>query len=282
MKNTVKEYFFINLGLLLVAIGIYFFLYPNNLAVGGVSGLSIVIHSLLPAIPVGVLMLAMNLILFIIGFILLGAGFGLKTVYASVVLSGLVWLMENIFPLAEPLSDDILIQLIYGVAIMAVGHALVFYQEASTGGTDIVAKIINKYYKVDIGKSLLMTDFFIVIAATAVFGIQLGMYALLGIFANGLVIDYVIQGFNMSKQVSIISNNSQPIKDYIMHQLGRGATIYEAKGAFTGKKKEVITTVLSRREFISLRNYIKSIDAGAFITVSNTHETIGEGFNPLD
>lgn len=282
MKKAVKEYFLITLGIFLVAVGIYYFLVPSNLAAGGVSGLAIVINKFFPSIPVGLLMLGMNIILFIIAFIVIGRNFGAKTIYSSLGLSAMIWILEKVYPISQPIVDDLLLQLLFGILISGIGMGIVFNQNASTGGTDIVAKIINKFFHIDIGKSLLLSDFLITLAAGLTFGPKIGMYALLGVVINGLVIDNVIQGLNVCKQVTIISEKSEEIKKFIIEKLGRGVTIYDGRGAYTGEKKEVLMTIISRREFIRLREYIKELDKRAFISVSNVHEVLGEGFTELE
>lgn len=278
MKKTIKEYVLITLGLLMVAAGIYFFLVPNNLATGGVSGLAIIISKFIPSVPVGLVMLVLNIILFIIGFLIIGPGFGFKTIYASLGLSGGIWLFEKLIPISKPIANDLMLQLLFGVGISGLGMAIVFNQNASTGGTDIIAKIINKYFHVDMGKSLLMADLLITIGAGLTFGAQAGMYALLGVVLNGFVIDSFINGLNVSKQVTIISSEGMEIKHFIINELERGVTIYDAKGAYSGEPKEVLITIMNRREFIKLKNFIKEIDKRAFITVSDVHEVLGEGF----
>lgn len=278
MKKWIKEYVLITIGILMVASGIYFFLVPSNLATGGVSGLAIIIGKFLPNVPVGLLMLILNIILFIIGFLIIGPGFGLKTIYASLGLSGGIWIFERVFPISKPIANDLMITLIFGVGIAGLGMAIVFNQNASTGGTDIIAKIINKYFHVDMGKSLLMADFLITIVAGITFGAQAGMYALLGVILNGFVIDGFINGLNVSKQVTIISSRGTEVKDFIINKLERGVTIYDAKGAYSGESREVLITIMNRREFIKLRTYIKELDKRAFITVSDVHEVLGEGF----
>ncbi|MDF2672106.1 MAG: YitT family protein [Clostridiales bacterium] len=278
MKKKLKEYVLITIGMTMVAIGIYYFLVPSNLATGGVSGLAIIIGNFLPQIPIGLLMLIFNIILFIIGFLIIGPSFGLKTIYASLGLSGMIWIFQRFFPISRPITNDLMIELLFGVGISGLGMAIVFNQNASTGGTDIIAKIINKFIHVDMGKSLLMADFLISLAAGLTFGAQAGMYALLGVVLNGFVIDSFINGFNVSKQVTIISSKGLEIKEFIINKLERGVTLYDAKGAYSGESKEVLITIMSRREFIKLRNYIKEIDRRAFITVSDVHEVLGEGF----
>jgi uncharacterized membrane-anchored protein YitT (DUF2179 family) len=281
MKKLLYEYFMTTIGIILVSAGMYFFLIPNNLAAGGVSGLGIIIGSL-TGLPVGALMLMMNIVLFIIAFMVLGTSFGVKTIYASLGISGIIWGLERVYPLKAPLvADELMLQLIFGILISGVGMGIVFNQNASTGGTDIIAKIINKFFHVDIGKAVLMSDFFITIFAAATFGIKLGLYALLGVIINGFVIDGIIEGMNICKNVVIISSKCEEVKAYIMQELGRGATVYYAKGAYKDEDRQVITTVVGRKQFIKLRGFIKDIDKEAFITVNNVHEIFGEGFKNI-
>lgn len=281
MKKPVREFILINIGSLLVAIGIYYFLVPNNLAAGGVGGLAIVINNFAPHIPVGLLMLVMNVVLFIIGLIFIGGGFGMKTIYSSFALSGMIWVFESFFPLKATLTGDLFLELIFGVLISGAGIGIVFLHNASTGGTDIIAKILNKYFHINLGKGVLMSDFFITLAAAFAFGIRIGLYALLGVIINGFVIDGVIAGIETNNQVTIITTEPSEISDFITNTLGRGATIYSAKGAYTNETKDIIIVVLDTKEFIKLRNFIREVDNKAFITVNKVHETLGEGFKSL-
>lgn len=278
MLKKIKDFILLNLGLFLVAVGTYYFLVPNNLAAGGVSGLAMIIVKYIPNIPIGAFMLIMNVVLLVVALIFIGWKFTARTIYSSVVLSGMIWLMEVVYPIHAPIVDDLLIQLLFSIVFSAVGMAIVFNSNGSTGGTDIIAKILNKYFKFPIGKGLLASDFLITLFAGLAFGPKIGMYALLGVFMNGLAIDFVIEGFNILKQVVIITEKGEMVKDFILNKMDRGATLYEAKGAYTGEKKEIIHVVLSQKEFILLRNYIGSIDKDAFITVNSVHEVFGEGF----
>jgi uncharacterized membrane-anchored protein YitT (DUF2179 family) len=281
MGNKIKEYLLITLGSVLVAVGIYYFLVPNNLAAGGVSGLAMVIGKFVPGLPIGLMMMAMNIVLFIIAFIFLGSGFGAKTIYSSLSLSGIIWVFEKVFPIKNTIAGDMFIELIFGILISAIGMGIIFNQNASTGGTDIIAKIINKYLHIDIGKSLLLSDFSITLLAALAFDARTGMYALLGVVINGFVIDTVIEGLNISKQVMIISTKPEAIKGFILNELGRGATIYTARGAFTDTDKEIITATMGRKEVVRIKNFVKKIDNRAFMTIINAHETLGEGFKDI-
>ena len=278
MTKNLRSFLLILLGGLLVAVGTYFFLAPNHIAAGGISGAAIIINSIFPGIPIGALMMGMEVILFITGMIVIGPVFGGKTEFCSFSISGMILILEKTFPHIKPLGSDVLVQLIFGILICGLGMGMVFNQNASTGGTDIIAKIINKYFKISIGKSLLASDIIITIAATAVFGIDKGLYAILGVIITATVIDKVIASLNTYKQVAIISSEGKDIKNYIVDELERSATIYYAKGAYHDNEREVITTILDRKQFLKLKDYIRDIDNRAFITVNEVNEVLGEGF----
>jgi len=282
LKKIIKEYILITVGLALVAAGFYFFLVPNDLAVGGVSGLAMIINWYIPGLSIGAIMLVLNVILFIIGFIFIGSSFGVKTIYSSLGLSGMIWALEKTFPMSGSITNDIFLELIFGILIGAVGMGMVFNQNASTGGTDIIAKILNKYFHLDIGKALLVADFFVTMLAGIAFGPKIGMYALLGVIINGFTIDAVIAGMNICKKIEVVSSKGEEIKKFIIEELGRGATLYTAKGAYTNEEKEIITTVLDKKQFIKLKIYIKQIDKKAFIITYNVHEILGEGFKDIN
>lgn len=281
-KKNIKEFLLINLGIILVILGVHFFLEPHNLAVGGVTGLAMVANKFIPTVSMSMFMLIMNIILFIVGFIFIGPVFGGKTVYASLGMAVAKMILEMIYPMNGPLTNDVFIELVFGILIGAIGMAIVFEQNASTGGTDIIAKILNKFFHMDIGKALLVADFVVTALATFAFGPQKGMYALLGVIINGMTIDAVIQGLNVYNKVEIVSTKGDEIMKFIIEDLDRGATIYQGKGAYTKEEKEVITTVLGKKQFIKLRNYIKEVDEKAFIVSYNVHETLGEGFKNIN
>lgn len=280
MKN-IKGFLLINLGLVLTAAGIHFFKVPNNFATGGVSGLAIVIRYFFHGISVAPIMLFINVLLLIVGFALIGASFASKSVYASFALSGMVWILDRFFPMSRPLTGDTMLELAYAIILPAVGSAIIFNRNASTGGTDIVAKVLNRLTSLDIGKALLLADFIITVMAGVVFGIRIGMYSLLGLIMKGFLIDTVMEGLNIRKQIVIISQKPEEVRQYIIENLHRGATIHMATGAFTNEEKHVITTVVNKRQVIALRNHIREVDRKAFITITNTSEIIGKGFESL-
>lgn len=276
-KFSLKDFIMITIGIFLVAFGLEYFHIPNNIAAGGVSGLAIIINNFIPVLPVGIIILILNLILFAVAFLTLGGGFGAKTIYASFGLSGIMWIMETFFTPAV-LSEDLFINAAVGALIIGTGMAMVFNYGASTGGTDILAKILNKYFHVEIGKSLLAVDFVIGITGLATFGITAGLYALLCIVANGTLIDRLIDGFNTSKELMIISRREKEIIRFIIEELDKSCTVLNGYGGYTSEDIQILYVILSRREYIRLRSYIKEIDPKAFISVNEVHEVLGEGF----
>lgn len=276
--SKLRDFLLINLGLFLVAAGIVLFKIPNQFATGGVSGIAIIIEKFLPYAPVGFLMLVINIILVIFGFLFLGRDFGWKTVYASFTLSGMVWCLEKGIVLNKPLTEDTLLELIFAILLPAVGSGIVFNLNSSTGGTDIVAKILNKYTSINIGKTLLLADFGITVMALLVFGIRTGMYSILGLILKGFIIDLVIESLNISKQFVIVSERPEEVTRFIVKELKRGATVHKGYGAYSKEEKEIITTIISRRQAIRLRRFIKEVDPKAFLSITNTSEIIGKGF----
>ncbi|MFD1020750.1 YitT family protein [Thalassobacillus hwangdonensis] len=281
MLKKVWSFLLMNLGAFAVATNVHFFLSPNDLATGGVSGLSIVLDKVVPGLSLGIIMIILNIILFVVGLIFLGFQFGAKTIYASFALSFMVWGLEVYAPMEQALSDDILIQLIIGQIIAASGMALVFHQGASTGGTDILAMILNKYFSIDVGKGVLFSDIAIAASSIFLFGPTVGMYAFFGVILNGIVIDYALQQFDDNKEIVIISKESDEVRSFIVEQLGKGATIHTARGAFNYEDKEVITTILGRKDFTRLKKYISAVDQTAFITVHSMNEILGQNFKRL-
>jgi len=282
MKKTVfRDYFFITLGIILVVFSLEYFFIPNKIAAGGVTGIAIVLTSYLPWINTGAFVFILNLILFALAFLLIGGSFGAKTIYASFGLSFVMWSVEKFLnPVA--VTEELMLAAVFGTLISSLGMALIFNVNASTGGTDILAKILNKYIMLDIGKSLLAVDFLVTLAGAITFGIDVGLYALFSVILNGLTIDKVIEGFKVRKEIKIISDKNMEISEFILNDLDRGCTFLTAKGGFNKNNISILYTVLGRTEFIKLKNYIREIDPRAFITVGEAHEVLGEGFGELE
>lgn len=281
MIKEIKDYLVITFGVFLVAVALYFFIMPNDIAAGGVNGLAMVLNLIFPIISVGAFMFIVNIILFIVAFIFIGRSFGARTIYSSFLLTGIIWVLEKTYPIKKPFTNDILLELFFAIFIQAVGLAIVFNKNASTGGTDIVAKILNKYFHINLGKGVLLADLVVTVLAGITFGFQKGLYALLVVTLNGLVVDKAIEGLNICKEVRIISSKNTEIQKFILDELGRGATIYYAKGAYTSGEIEVLTTIVDSREFLKIKNYIRDIDKEAFVSVIDAYETLGDGFKAL-
>ena len=279
-RESIKEFALITIGIFLVAISVVYFFEPNNIAAGGITGLAIVINHYIPFISIGPLVLMMDAILFIVALIVLGAKFGAKTIYSSFLLSTSMWIMQTFIPIN--ITNDLILATIFGTLISAVGMAIVFNANASTGGTDIIAKILNKFFHIEIGKSLLIVDFLVTLLGAVTFGINIGLYGLLAVIINGVVIDNIIAGFKTKSEITIISEKNKEISKFILDDLERGCTFIKGIGGFTGKDTSILYTVLDRNEFIKLKNKIKEIDKNAFITVGEVPEVMGEGFIGID
>lgn len=281
MNNKImKEYGLITFGIILVALSVEYFFAPNNLAAGGVTGLAIVVNNLIPSLSVGGLTLGINIVLFIVAFGAIGGNFGGKTIFASLGMSVIMWIIERFFsPFA--ITNDLIIATVFGTLISAFGMAIVFNCNASTGGTDILAKILNKFFHIEIGKALLIVDIIITFAAAMVFGLDIGFYAMLSVIILGIAVDKFIDGFNTSREIMIISKKSDEISKFILDDLSRGCTYLKGVGAYSQKEIKIIYSVLSRSEFIKLKSFIKEIDKEAFITVRESYEVLGEGFTEI-
>lgn len=286
MKKQIKEYIVITIGFLIVAFGSELFLVPNKISGGGVMGIAIVVRSMLGSsfkqLSVGVLMLIMNGVLFIVAFITIGTKFAWKTVYASIGLSVSMWIIEKAAPNGISVTNNLMLATIFGTLISGGGMGIVFNHDASTGGTDIIAKIVNKFLHIDIGKSLLLVDFSITLFSGVELGADIGMYSLLSVLINGFVIDSVIEGFNVCKQVMIISSEGDIINEFIIEKIDRSCTVLEGKGGYTGKKVNILYAVMNRNELIKLREFIKDVDSQAFITVNDVREVLGNGFKDIN
>lgn len=278
--DYIKWFGLLNLGQIITALGVHFFKSPNKFAMGGTSGISIIASTLLPHMDVGTFMFIINGALIVLGLIFLGKSLG-ATIYSSLALSMFVWVLERIWPMETPFTDDTMLELCFAVFLPAVGSALLFNIGASTGGTDIIAMILAKKTSLEIGKALLCSDFLIALFAGGLYGVRTGLYCVLGLLAKAFLVDGVTESINVRKIFTIVSSKQQEIIDFILNTLHRSATVNDARGAFSGKGEEVITTVLTRREAVMLRNFIRRTDPGAFITIVNSSETIGKGFRAI-
>ena len=281
IKRTIEEYAVLTLATLIMVFGIYVFKFPNNFSFGGVTGIAIVLSKFLPGTP-GDITLMINIVLLLLGFILLGKGFGIKTAYVSILMSVGLSLAEVWFPMEKPLTTEPVLELIYAIVLPAFSSAIFFNMNASSGGTDIVAMILRKYTKLNIGSALFFSDMLIVILSCFVFDMQTGLFSLSGLLAKSLVVDNVIESINLCKYFTIICEDPDPICDFIMNTLHRSATVYDAEGTYEHRKKKVIITIMKRSQAVELRNFIRRTQPSAFIAITNSSEIIGKGFRGLN
>lgn len=277
IKKLIKEYSLITISTLLIVVGVYFFKFPNNFTFGGITGLSVVLGKITPITP-STVNLILNIALLVLGFLFLGKNFALKTVYSSMLLSLSLSGLEYFYPMKQPLTDQPLLELIFAIALPSFGSAVLFNIGASSGGTDIIALILQKYTSFDIGRAVLFSDLLITISAWFVFDIKTSLFSFLGLITKSLVIDNVIESINLAKYFNVVCSEPDVICNFIMKDLNRSATICEAKGAFSHKHKYIIFTALRRPQAVQLRQFIKRVEPDAFILITNTSEIIGKGF----
>lgn len=280
MKSKLKNFFLLTISTLIMAVGIYFFKFANNFTFGGITGIAVLVAKFLP-ISASDFSFVVNILLLIIGWIVLGKSFAEKTAYSTILLSVSLSLLERIYPMSHPLTNEPLLELIFAILLPALGSAILFNIGASSGGTDVIAMILKKYTSVDIGKGLMISDLIFTLAGFLVFNVKTGLYSLLGLIMRSALIDNFIESFNRSKYFHVVTSNATCICDFIQNDLQRGATIVNATGAFTGDDKYIILTVLSPSQAVKLRNFIKEHDPKAFLLVSNTSEIIGKGFHSV-
>lgn len=280
MKLKLKNFSLLTISTLIMAVGIYFFKFTNNFTFGGITGIAVLVAKFLP-ISASDFSFVVNILLLIIGWIVLGKSFAEKTAYSTILLSISLSLLERIYPMSHPLTNEPLLELIFAILLPALGSAILFNIGASSGGTDVIAMILKKYTSVDIGKGLMISDLIFTLAGFLVFNVKTGLYSLFGLIMRSALIDNFIESFNRSKYFHVVTSNATCICDFIQNDLQRGATIVNATGAFTGDDKYIILTVLSPSQAVKLRNFIKEHDPKAFLLVSNTSEIIGKGFHSV-
>ena len=277
--KVVKEYLIITMGVVIVTFGLGFFFFPNEIASGGVSGLALVINKLF-GIETGTVMVVCNIVLFLLAFILIGGNFGIKSMYAAFSLSIALSVLEKNNILVS-FTDDLMLASIFGSALVALGNFIMLTQDATTGGTSITAKLLNKYLHIDFGKALLISDSIVIILAIYAFGVELALYGLLSVYLIGTLIDKFIDGLNVSKEVMIFTKEEEKISNYIMKDLDKGCTVFYGKGGYTKENNCVILTILSRRQFMNLKQFIRENDPNSFVTVNDTSEVLGKGFKSI-
>ncbi|MBR3869940.1 MAG: YitT family protein [Clostridia bacterium] len=273
-----KNFVVMNVGCILLSAGIYFFKIPNGFVTGGVSGVGTLLGRISPLSPATWIWI-LNITLMFAGFLFLGWQNILKTIYCSMFYSALTYVFEIVAPISSPLTSQPLLELVYAMLLTSIGSAMIFNSDASSGGTDIAALILKKFTNLDVGKALLIVDFLVAASSFVVFGIQAGLFSILGLFAKAFLVDSVIESLNICKYFVIITTKREEISQYIIETLHHGVTVNdEVVGEFTKEKKAMLHTVCKRSEAVKLKKKIKEIDPSAFIIVTSSSEIIGRGF----
>ncbi len=273
-KKFWSELFLMTFGMLIGAIGVHFFLVPSKLIIGSISGLSIVIYTLTD-IPVSVMAFIINGGLIVLAYILIGKEFGLKTVYTALILSPWLFLLEKLFPITESVMKDPWFDLLCFVIIISFVQAILFKINASTGGLDILAKIVNKYLHINIGTSVTFAGAAICCTAFAINDLRLVIIGLIGTWINGLVLNHFTAGINTKKKVCIISKESEKIREYVINEIHRGATIYDVQGGYSSENFKEVVTILAKDEFAKLMKFIDDNNIKTFMTSGNVNEVYG-------
>ena len=281
-KSTLLEWLYITAGILIMTAGIYFFKFPNHFSTGGVTGIAIVLGHYVPSVTPATLVTIINVALLVLGFAVFGKTFGIRTVYASLLMSGTLQLLEILCPMDAPMTSQPLVELLFAVGLPAVGSAILFNLDASSGGTDILAMILRKYTALNIGIALLCSDIIITVSACFAFGMETGLFSILGLIIKSLFMDMVTDNLKTKKCFQIITSDPDPIEKFITGILHRGATRLQGEGVYTHQGKTVLLTVVSRHEAVLLRNYIRKQDPAAFLIITSSTEIIGKGFRGIN
>lgn len=272
-RSTVKEFAFITAATAIIAVAVFFFMQPFHLALGSVTGFAVVLENLIP-VSVSTITLVINVVLLLLGFLLIGREFGGKTVYTSILLPIMLGILEQVFPENSSLTGDAFIDMICYLFVVSLGQSLLFSQNASSGGLDIVGKILNKFFHIELGKAISIAGMCVAFSSALVYDKKTVVLSILGTYLNGMVLDHFIFGTNIKRRVCIISNHQSEILDYILNTLHSGATLYDAKGAYSDTIITEVITIVDKTEYRLLMNYLAKTDPKAFITVYNVNEIV--------
>lgn len=270
-KRAVIDWLIITLGVIIVSSAVFFFMLPLNITVGSAAALAMVLSNYLP-FSVSVITMALNIILLIIGFLFVGREFGAKTVYCAVLMPGVLWVYEQLLPNFRSFTNDPLLDVLCYILVVGIGIAILFSRNASSGGLDIVAKLMNKYLRMDLGQAMSVSGILVAASGVVCFDMKTVVVSILGTYFGGLVMDHFIFGLNLKRRVCIISPKLEEITEFILHDLHSGATLNEIIGAYDMKSKREVITIVDKQEYRRLMDFVKKIDPKAFITVYSVNE----------
>ena len=272
-SDFMKEFIVITFATLIVSAAVFFFLIPSQVSVGSISGLAMILGNIIP-LHISIITFILNGLLLIIGFLLIGKEFGAKTVYTSLLLPLFLRIFEIWFPDFSSINGDPFLDMVCYIFVVSIGLAILFREIASSGGLDIVAKLLNKYFRMDMGKAMALPGMCVALSSILFYDKKLVVLSLLGTYLNGLVLDHFIFGLNLKKRVCIISEKEAEIRSFILNRLHSGATIYEGRGAYDGQPKTEIITIVDKNEYALLMSYLLKTDPSAFVTVYTVSEVI--------
>ncbi len=268
-----KEFVMITVATVIVAAAVFFFLVPSHVSVGSISGLAIVLGNFVP-MPISAITMILNVVLLAVGFLCIGREFGGKTVYTSLLLPAAIGVFELLFPENTSMTSDPFLDMLCYIFVVSIGLAMLFNRNASSGGLDIVAKLLNKYFRMELGKAMSLAGMCVALSSALVYDKKIVVLSVIGTYLNGIVLDHFIFGSNMKKRVCIISKKEEEIRQFILHELHSGATIYEAIGAYDFEVHREIITIVDKNEYSKLMNYLAKTDRDAFVTVYAVNEII--------
>ena len=266
IRKTIEEFAIITVGAIIVAIAVFFFMLPSHVSVGSGAALAMVLSNFIP-LSVSTITLIMNVGLLIIGFLVIGPEFGAKTVYCSILMPVVMGVFEKIFPNFQSITQDPLLDVICYILVVGVGLAILFSRNASSGGLDIVAKIMNRYLKMDLGQAMSTSGIIVALSSALCYDSKTVVLSLLGTYFGGIVVDHFIFGINIKRRVCVISNNLEPIVDFVLHELHSGATLNEIIGAYDNTPRREMIAIVDKQEYRQLMDYVRKIDPKAFVTV---------------
>ena len=270
-KNAVKDILIITVGTLIVAAAVFFFMLPSHVSIGSGAALAMIISNFIP-LPVSVITFALNVILLIIGFLLIGPEFGAKTVYCALLMPGFIAVFEWLFPGFQSITQDPLLDVVCYILVVGIGLAILFSCNASSGGLDIVAKIMNKYLRMDLGQAMSVSGMLVALASALCYDSKTVVLSVLGTFFGGIVVDYFIFGINIKRRVCIISPKVDEITHYILYELHSGASLNQTIGAYENVVRKEIITIVDKQEYKALMDYVRKVDPKAFVTVYSVNE----------
>lgn len=270
-KRSVTDFLIITAGTVIIAAGVYFFMLPSNVTVGSASALALVLSNFIP-LPVSALTFILNAVLLILGYLLIGREFALKTVYATILFPVILGILEVLLPDFPSVTQDPFLDMIGYIFIVGIGIALLFSRNASTGGIEVVAKLMNKYFRMDLGQAMSLSGMLVALSSVLCYDKKTVFLSVLGTYLGGLLVDHFIFGMNIKRRVCILSPKAEEITQYILHELHSGASLYDAIGAYDNSVRREIVTIVDNQEYRKLMDYVKKTDPKAFITVYSVNE----------